>query len=124
MSYLRHPPLFAGISLLLLLSGLYFVGANTATKDATFVDSEQIYSRGVVDRVQLVEQYGDELASWCTVEVSGNAEKIYSFTETSVNKHLWTRYYNALKNCSKGDDPVRSSAFLLESIQVLSAAYK
>lgn len=124
MSYLRHPPLFVGISLLLLLSGLYLIGANTTTQEVVFVDSEKLYSQSVINRVQLVEQYGDELTSWCALELSSNAEQIASFTETSVNKHLWSRYYDALDKCSTGDDPLRSSAFLQESIYILFAAYK
>lgn len=123
MSYLRHPPLFAGVSLLLILVGLYFVGANPSAPN-TVLDYEKIYAQDAFLQVQTIEQYGDELALWCAQNVVDNKAQLDSFVKSSAYSPLWTRYSDALANCATSDDRIRSSAFLIESIYSLAAAYK
>lgn len=123
MPYLRHPPLFAGVFLLLVLVGLYFVGANPSAPDTTLY-YEKIYAQDAFRLVHTIEQYGDGLATWCAQNMVDNKVQLDSFVKTSSYSPLWTRYYDALGNCATSDDYIRSSAFLIESIYSLAAAYK
>lgn len=123
MSYLRHPPLLAGVSLLLVLVGLYFVGGSPSTAD-TALYYEKNYVESTFQQVQAIEQYDNELAPWCAQKVVDDRAQLDSWAKSSAYTPLWIRYYDALRNCSTSDDHNRSSAFLIESIYSLTAAYR
>ncbi len=123
MSYLRHPPLFFGVSLLLVLIGLFFVGGKPSTADIDLY-YEKIYVQEAFLQVQAIEQYDYELVPWCAQKIIDDKEQLDSYVQVPTYGPLWIRYYDALRNCSTSDDYRRSSAFLIESIYSLTAAYR